>query len=195
MSTAAAPRTGAAGRYTADGQQRREAMRQLACPVSVLTVRHGERMHGSTISTVTSISNSPLILGAALKAGSVMAELAVAAGRFTVNVLAAGQDSTALWFANGSRPDGARQFDGLGWRPARYAAAPLLDGALAHYDCRVTGCYRVGDHEVLLGTVVYADTVDGAPLLSYAGGLFAGPLPVPAAGSGISRTRKENAAL
>lgn len=196
MSTAAKPRTGAAGRYAEQTRQRREAVGRLATPVSVLTVRHGEQVHGSTISKVISVSNSPLIIGACLRAGSVLAELAVAAGRFAVNVLDGEQTRTAHWFANSSRPDGVRQFDDIGWQAARYSAAPLLDDALAHLDCRVTGCYRVGDHEVLLGVVAHADAVDGAPLLSFAGGLFTGPLlPVPAAGSGISRTRKENAEL
>ncbi|WP_051966114.1 flavin reductase family protein [Kitasatospora mediocidica] len=196
MSTAAEPRTGPAGRFVSDRSEHRRALKQLASPVSILTVRHGDRLHGTTVSTVTTVSQSPLILGACLKGGSILAELAVAEGRFAVNVLGGEQGQTARWFADSSRPDGIEQFDGIGWRAADYAAAPLLDGALAHYDCRVVACYRVGDHEVLLGAVVHATAVDGAPLLSFAGGLFAGPLPpAAAAGTDSTRTRKENAAL
>ncbi|MER8187618.1 flavin reductase family protein [Kitasatospora sp. NPDC094015] len=171
MSTAAEVRTA-----PSPAQLRRRALRHLASPVSVLTVSHEGRLHGTTVSTVTTVSLTPLILGACLKSGSVLAELAVAEGRFAVNVLGGDQGPVARWFADSSRPDGARQFDGLPWTSAPYADAPLLEGSLAHYACRVTECVRVGDHEVLLGQVVHAATGEGAPLLSFAGGLFGGAL-------------------
>ncbi|MFJ9520395.1 flavin reductase family protein [Kitasatospora sp. NPDC101801] len=192
MSTTAEP----IRRTTADPVQRRRALRHLACPVSVLTVSHQGRLHGTTASQVTTVSQRPLIVGASLKAGSVLAELAAGAGRFGINVVGGGQSGTARWFADSSRPDGAAQFAGLDWRPARYSGAPLLDGALAHIDCRVAGRIRVGDHEVLLGRVVHATAGEGEPLLSFAGGLYVGALlPVPVQGPGVSGTRKENVGL
>ncbi|GHF29976.1 monooxygenase [Streptomyces mashuensis] len=168
-----APRAGGTGPQSR--KRRSRALAQLASPVSVLTVCHGGRLHGTTVSTVTAVSREPLLLGACLRAGSVFAELAVAEGRFVVNVLDAGQGELARWFADGSRPTGAEQFAGIAWEADPYASAPLIDGALAHYTCRVFDTPRVGDHDVLLGQVTRTAVHDGAPLLSYAGGLFAGP--------------------
>ncbi|MGX1544227.1 flavin reductase family protein [Streptomyces adustus] len=150
---------------------RTTAVRRLATPVSVLTVSHEGRLHGTTASTTTLVSTRPLILGTSLRAGSVLGELAIAAGWFTVNVLGGGQAELARWFADGSRPPGAAQFDGFAWRPDPLTTAPLLEGTLAHYSCRGAGRIAVGDHEVLLGRVVESDTGSGDPLLSFAGGL------------------------
>jgi len=197
VSVAAEPRTAqslrSGGRPAADPAERRRALRHLASPVSVLTVSHSDRLHGTTVSTVTTVSLSPLILGVCLKGGSVFAELAAAEGRFSVNVLGGTQGSVARWFADSSRPDGAEQFAGLPWHADPYGRAPLLEGALAHYTCRLVGSTVVGDHEVLLGRVVHAVTGDGDPLLSFAGGLFAGALN-PVAPRNDTPTKKENTA-
>ncbi|WP_320783245.1 flavin reductase family protein [Streptomyces sp. CRN 30] len=196
MSTALRPRTGpAAGQRTPEGRlRRRRALYHLAAPVAVLTVRHGEVLHGTTVSTVSTVSREPLLLGACLGQGSRFAELAVAAGRYAVNVLSGDQAGLARYFADGSRPDGAAQFTGLAWESGPYAHAPLLDGALAHYTCRLFTAAPLGGQEVLVGHVTHAAVGAGEPLLSHAGGLFSGPLtPVRDPGPG-SQTRKETTA-
>ncbi|WP_053084702.1 flavin reductase family protein [Streptomyces viridochromogenes] len=147
----------------------------LAAPVTVLTVCHDGRVHGTTVSALTTVSRTPLLLTASLREGSDLAQLALAEGRFAVNVLSGGQRAVARRFADRDRPAGAAQFEGFAWRTDRYSGAPLLDGALAHYACRVRGSFLVGDHEVLLGLVVRADAgLSGLPLLSYDGELLAG---------------------
>ncbi|MDI5962473.1 flavin reductase family protein [Streptomyces sp. SL13] len=177
-----------------DDAQRRRALRRLAVPVSVLTVCHEGRPHGTTVSTVTTCSHEPLLLGASLRGGSSFAELAAAAGRFVVNVLNASQADVARWFADRARPAGLPQFAGLSGHDDPYAGAPLLDGALATYSCQVFGRSAVGDHELLLGLVTHASVGEGDPLLSYTGGLFAGSLsPAPVSGPG-PRNRKEKVA-
>ncbi|ABW15108.1 flavin reductase domain protein FMN-binding [Parafrankia sp. EAN1pec] len=172
---------------------RRAALRHLAAPVAVLTVCHEGSSHGTTVSALVRVSQSPLLLGACLRAGSELAGLAVADGRFVVNVLGGAQTALARRFADRSRPAGVAQFAGTGWHPDSYSAAPLLDGALAHYVCRVSGCFVIGDHEVLLGQVVRATSSDGQPLLSYAGGLFSGVLP-PLQSTGPSVASKKDEA-
>ncbi|KOG64536.1 NADPH-flavin oxidoreductase [Streptomyces griseoflavus] len=161
---------------------RREALHRLAAPVAVVTVRHEGRPHGTTVSSVTRVSRTPLLMGVCLRGGSAFAGLAAAEGRFVINVLDSGQQAVARWFADRCRPDGQAQFAGLTRGDDIYAKAPRLHGALAHYSCRVAGLFAVGDHEVLLGQVVRADHGAGEPLLSYAGGLFAAGL-TPAPGS------------
>ncbi|MFJ4920605.1 flavin reductase family protein [Streptomyces sp. NPDC088725] len=154
----------------------RQALYHLAAPVSVLTVSHEGRLHGTTASTVTLISRNPLLVGVCLRTGSSFARLADAEGRFVVNVLGGQQADLARWFADSSRPDGNGQFAGTEWAPDPYAGAPLLAGALAHYVCRVHGTTSLGDSEILLGRVVRATAGEGPPLLSYTGGLFTGAL-------------------
>lgn len=154
---------------------RHAAVGRLAAPVTVLTVCHAGQVHGTTVSALTQVSRAPVLVAAGLEEGSHLAHLALAEGRFAVNVLSGGQSALAGRFADPSRPPGAAQFDGLARRRDPYSGAPLLEGALAHYACRVRGSFLVGDHEVLLGLVVRADGgPPGVPLLSYDGELCAG---------------------
>ncbi|WP_063794090.1 flavin reductase family protein [Streptomyces graminilatus] len=151
------------------------AVGRLAAPVTVLTVCHDGRTHGTTVSTLTTVSRTPLLLTASLPEGSDLAHLMLAEGRFAVNVLSGGQRALARRFADRDHPAEDDPFEGLAWRTDRYSGAPLLDGALAHYSCRVRGSFLVGDHEVLLGLVVRAHTgLTGHPLLSYDGELRTG---------------------
>lgn len=155
----------------------RRRLDRLAAPVAVLTVHHDGSPHGTTVGTLTRVSHRPLMVAAALKEGSQLVRAATAEGRFAVNVLAGEQDAVARRFACPDRPRGAEQFAALGWRPDPYSGAPLLDGALAHYACRLAGLHVLGDHEVLLGRVVRVSRGEGGgPLLSYRGGLYAAAL-------------------
>ena len=46
---------------------------------------------------------------------------------------------------------------------------PLLDGALAHIECKVAAGYEGGDHTIYTGEIQTIATVDAAPLLFYKG--------------------------
>ncbi|MFJ5997447.1 flavin reductase family protein [Streptomyces sp. NPDC092370] len=175
---AVAPRrgTGTHRPVRQDPAERRRALYHLASPVSVLTTGPEGRMHGTTASTVTLVSREPLLVGVALRAGSSFARLAAAEGRFAINVLRSEQADVARRFADSGRPDGSAQFAGLPWTADPYAHAPLIAGALAHYTCRFHSVHTAGDSELLLGYVVRATADAGLPLLSYAGGLYAGSL-------------------
>lgn len=159
-----------------DPAQRRRALYHLASPVSVLTVGHEGTAHGTTASTVTLVSRVPLLVGVVLGADSSFARLAAAEGRFAINVLGGEQADVARHFADSARLVGDGQFAGLAWTADSYAHAPLIVGALAHYTCRFHSAHATGDSELLLGYVVRATAGEGPPLLSYAGGLFAGAL-------------------
>lgn len=159
------------------------ALCRLASGVCVLTARHQGRMHGTTVSTVTAVSHTPPLLGACLRPGSVLRELAVAEGAFAVSVLSAAQARLARWFADPGRPTGAAQFAKVLWTPAR-GGAPLLHGAVAQFECRVGGCAQVGDHDVLLGRVLHAVQGTDTPLIGFDGLLHViGPPPDEATGS------------
>lgn len=155
--------------------RRNTVLRSLASGVAVLTVRSGDRLHGTTVSTLTSVSRKPLIIGVCLRPGSAMADLVRTEERFVANILSGGQHALARWFANSARPQDSAQFEEVAWTPGSRSAggAPLLDGAVAQLTCRLSSCVPVGDHDVLLGLVTGAAANGGEPLLSYAGGLHA----------------------
>jgi flavin reductase len=151
----------------AAADRRRTALRRLASGVTVLTVRHGERLHGTTASAVTAVSREPLLISVCLRRGSAFTDLAAAAGRFTVNVLGSRQALLADHFADPARPAGAAQFALVDRHVDAVTGAPELERCLAWLACRVQARSAAGDHEILLGEVLEARPGSGSPLLIY----------------------------
>lgn len=156
----------------------RQAVRRLATGVAVVTVWHGDVMHGTTVSSVAAVSREPLMIGACLHEKSNLTQVIGQARRFAVNVLSTRQAALAGWFADPDRPRGLAQFDHLEWEPDAFSGAPWIRGSLASLGCHLTTTAPAGDHDLLLGTVVTARAGDGSPLLHYTGRLHDGTLRV-----------------
>ncbi len=88
-----------------------------------------------------------------------------AARHFAINVLSLEQKELSMRFA----ARGQDRFNGVAWRQG-IGQVPLLDGALAQFECERREVWEAGDHLVFLGEVVAARHDDGAPLLYYASG-------------------------
>ncbi|GAA2678477.1 MULTISPECIES: flavin reductase family protein [Actinosynnema] len=147
----------------------REAMRTFATGVTVLTTA-GRSTHGMTANAFSSVSLEPPLVLCCVARTALMHAAITEEGEFAVSVLAQGQEHVARYFADRSRPQGAAQFDGVGWRPGERTGAPLLAGALAWLECRVAHAYDGGDHAVFVGEVLSATTAsDGAPLVFFGG--------------------------
>ncbi|WP_331735344.1 flavin reductase family protein (plasmid) [Streptomyces sp. NBC_00597] len=155
-----------------DTDAARKALRRLASGVTVLTVDGGAgARHGTTASSMVAVSREPLILGVCLRRTSTFTRLALAAGTFSVNVLAAGQGDVAGRFADPERPSGDAQFAGLAWTTDPLSGAPLLDGSLSHLSCRLLDRHQVGDHDLLLAEVTAGAHARDTPMISFAGRL------------------------
>lgn len=149
----------------------RQAVRRLVTGVAVLTVWHGDVVHGTTVSSVAAISREPLLIGVCLRTESGLTEVIGEARCFAVNVLSTRQSAVAGWFADPGRPRGLAQFDHLEWEPDAFSGAPWIGGSLASIGCHLTTTIPAGDHNLLLGKVVTARNGEGAPLLHFTGRL------------------------
>lgn len=156
----------------------RQAARRLATGVAVVTVWHGDAVHGTTVSSVAAVSREPLMLGICLRRESGTTRLVAEAGRFAINVLSTRQSALAGWFADPGRPTGLAQFDHVEWEPDAFSGAPWIRGSLASLGCHLTTNVPAGDHNLLLGNVVTARDGEGGPLLHFAGRLHDGTLRV-----------------
>lgn len=154
----------------------RQAVRRLATGVAVVTVWHGDLVHGTTVSSVAALSREPVLLGVCLREESATTRFMAAAGRFAVNVLSSRQTALAGWFADPARPHGLAQFDQVEWEPDPFSGAPWIRGSLASLGCHLTTTVPAGDHNLLLGKVVTARDGEGGPLLHFAGRLHDGTL-------------------
>ena len=140
---------------------------RLSYGVYVVGVAAGDRRDGFTAAWVMQASFDPLVLALSINSSNASYELLHAGGGFTVNVLKQGQLELARRFGtrSGRNED---KLAGIRWRPGR-TGAPILEQALAYFDCELAGRHRAGDHELVLGRVVDGKILDpGAAPLTYA---------------------------
>ena len=144
----------------------RRALGRFVTGVTVMTTRApGGALAGVTVSSFNTLSlDPPLILWSlSLKTPS----LAVFrdSGGFAVNILASDQRDIALQFARpGDKFANVRTQAGLN-------GTPLLEGAVAHLQCRTQQRLAGGDHELVIGRIVSAAVHERTPLV-YAQGRF-----------------------
>jgi flavin reductase (DIM6/NTAB) family NADH-FMN oxidoreductase RutF len=140
----------------------KEVFSQLASGVCVVTFWRGERLHGFTATSVTSVSlNPPRVLFCVAQSSDSHACLS-SGSAIGISILAAEQRALSDRFA---RKAGFGAYDDV--RTARLGLqAPLLEGALGHVTATVLEMIPSGDHTIVLCDVTSADAGrDGVPLL------------------------------
>lgn len=147
-----------------DSRAFRDALGRYGTGVAVVgaTDQSGKAI-GMTINSFASVSLSPpLILWSVESAGNRAADYA-AASVFGISILHADQEPMARRFADGTLP-ACERFDDVPRLPSE-TGAPLLDGAIAWFDCRREAVYPGGDHDIILGRVVMFGQRPGPGLL------------------------------
>ncbi|MCY0387666.1 flavin reductase family protein [Robbsia sp. Bb-Pol-6] len=159
----------AAGREAAlpdfDAAVFRQTLAQFATGVTVITTRatNGELL-GITASSFNSVSLAPpLILWSLARTASSMPVFRDNA-HYVVNVLAAEQVDLCRHFATVK----TERFAGIAHRVGT-RGLPILDGALAWFECHNRSRYDEGDHTIFVGEVercgMQPDPATGRPLV------------------------------
>ncbi len=136
----------------------------FASGVTVVTTRADGTDYGTTASSVASLSLTPPMMLVCLNKESTTGQAVRRSGVYAVNVLSQGQAQLARTFA----AKGGDKFGGVSYWPGQLGV-PLLAGALAHIECRVTEQVSGGTHTVFLGEVESAAAEEGNPLAYYRG--------------------------
>lgn len=151
VSSTPVPSVDAAG--VVDTKLLRRAFGTFATGVTVVTTG-GDTPHGMTANAFASVSLDPPLVLICVDRDAFMHGSLIAAGAFGVSVLAAHQEGVARHFADRRRPLGLAQFDAVDWMPGPYTGAPMIDGAIAHFECELWRSYDGGDHSIFLGRLV-----------------------------------------
>ncbi|MCP2163310.1 flavin reductase family protein [Goodfellowiella coeruleoviolacea] len=141
----------------------RNVMARVCTPVSVVTAIVADKPYGTTVSAFASLSLDPPMVLVSLDRRS---ELLVAIRktlRFGVNVLGSAQSRLARNFA---RKGGPRKFDDVPW--ALDLDVPRLPGMGGFLACRLARLIEAGDHLIVLGDVLAAESAAGLPLTYHA---------------------------
>jgi flavin reductase (DIM6/NTAB) family NADH-FMN oxidoreductase RutF len=137
----------------ADKGRLRSIFGQFATGVTVVAAG-GETPCGMTANSFTSVSLDPPVILICLTRDSELCKAVLREGRFAVSVLAADQEDVARYFANHARPRGAEEFGTVPWSPGPGTGAPVLDDAVAWFDCALVTSHDGGDHEIFIGSVL-----------------------------------------
>ena len=130
-------------------QAYREAMARLGAAVNVITTDGPGGRAGFTASAVCSVTDSPpTLLVCANRTNDsypAMKQNAV----LCVNTLAGAHEELSPVFAGMTDHTMAARFEGATWHTMQ-TGAPVLDGALVAFDCRITQIVEVGTHDVFI---------------------------------------------
>lgn len=141
-----------------------DAMAQAATGVGIVTTDGPAGRFGITVSSMASVSADPPLVLACIRAGSPVAAAIVANGCLALNLLEEGQAALADCFAGRPGPAPAFDFDDADWSLAG-GPAPLLEGAVAVFSCRLHTVHQAGSHLVVIGLVLAVRHRAGTPLL------------------------------
>ena len=149
-----------------DNEALRRALGCFATGVCIITCRSEDgALTGMTANSFNSVSlDPPLILFSVRRSAGSAAAFTTADG-FAVNVLSQSQKTLSQHFARWS----ADQWLGVSHR-TWLTGAPIIDDALANFDCRVASVHEGGDHWIILGRVLkWEFTPERTPLLFFQG--------------------------
>ena len=148
-----------------DRNDLRRVMGHFATGVTVVTTHDGQgRCYGLTANAVSSVSlDPPLVLVCVDKCAESYPAFDLSQV-FVVNILGEHQEELSRRFA----VSGGDKFVDLACRSGG-TGAPILEGALAHIECRVVAAHDAGDHTIDVGEVESADAGEGRPLLFFRG--------------------------
>ncbi len=143
----------------------RQAMSRVGAAVHVITTADAGGRHGLTASAVSSVTDTPPTLLFCMNRQTSSHGSFVVGGPVCVNTLAADQREISAVFA--SRDRVAERFEQGNWTVME-SGAPVLEGAAASFDGRITEIVDVGTHSVMFVEVLAAASQD-APVLMYMG--------------------------
>lgn len=149
-----------------DIEEFKAALGSFATGVTLATTAAGTELHGVTASAVVSVSLEPPLVLLSIQSGTRMHAALRLSDNFALNVLAATQRDIALYFADSSQTHSTAAFSLFPFHLG-HTGAPLLDGALAHVDCRTVEAHVAGDHTLYIGRAVHVESTSGLPPLIY----------------------------
>lgn len=141
----------------------KDAMSALPAGVVVVAVAVEAGFRGLTASTFSSVSLEPPLVLVCLDSLTQTRDALALTGRFSVSVLARGQEFVAERFA------GRAPLVDPAWRevPHDLAASglPVVRGCVAWFDCDLVELHPAGDHDIAVARVTATGRNPGEPLL------------------------------
>ncbi|MBV9252215.1 MAG: flavin reductase [Acetobacteraceae bacterium] len=138
-------------------QPYREAMARLGAAVNVVTTAGPGGRTGFTASAVCSVTDTPPTLLVCANRSNDSYPSMKQNAVLCVNTLAAAHEELSPVFAGMTSHTMEARFEDATWHTL-VTGAPVLDGALVSFDCRITQIVEVGTHDIFLCSVEAVET-------------------------------------
>ena len=150
----------------------RQAFGRFATGIAVITTLDANgQPYGLTINSFVSVSMEPALISWNVIRGSTAHQIISQQGKFIVNILAHDQKYVAQQMTGPIE----QRFNGVACTPSD-DGLPLIDGALATFECNTHALMQAGDHDIVLGQVSRFTHHEG-PALVYWKGRYASATP------------------
>lgn len=136
-----------------DPDAKKTALRMIPYGLYVLTARTEQgQVTAATVNWVTQASFHPPLVVVGVKADTNSYEVVSAAGHFALNILGRGDKAVAFEFFK--TPEVSDQRIGSLPYTLGETGAPILEGPIAHLECKVLERVERGDHAIVVAEVV-----------------------------------------
>ncbi len=146
----------------------RQAMRNVASAVYLITSRGPEGDAGMTATAACSLSFDPMSVLICVNRSASMMRTLEASGRFVLNILSSDDEAVATAF--GSPAGRADRFTAGDWYDLD--GLPALGSSLSSIACDIASTMDYGTHRVFAGAVRHVDNRAGLSELLYCNGGF-----------------------
>ena len=147
-----------------DPQAKKTALRKIPHGIFVVGVAHDGQCNAFTGTWLTQVSFTPPLIVLGVKKDTISYQMIEHGRVFSVNVLGKDQKSVAEHFVKPASVAGEK-LAGIKYRKGK-TGAPILEEAIAHFECEVLEISPGGDHAVVIGEVVDAGVRQDADALT-----------------------------
>lgn len=145
------------------------AMRALPAGICALTTGQNNEVAGMVVSSFTSVSAEPPMVGFFAHQASSFTALLLRSGGFVANVL--GEEHHAIMSRFLSAPQGSARFTSGAWSWSEGAyRMPVLTNALASFECDIVWTQVLGTHHLIVGKVRKVSCSAATPMVHYNAG-------------------------
>ena len=134
--------------------------RRLTYGVYVVGITHNNKNNAFTAAWIMQVSYSPLLLALGINPNHSSYKMLIQSGAFSVNVLSSKNRDLARHFGQPATVD---KLAGVKWHPSK-SDTPILDDAIAWFDCKYSHECPAGDHVIIFGRVMDGAILDTGSL-------------------------------
>ena len=131
------------------------------------TTGQGEEVAGMIVSSLTSISAEPPMVGFFAHESSSMGEKLFQTGKFVANVL--GEEHSKVINSFLSQPQGRARFNEGSWHTSEHQL-PVLSNALASLECDIVCTQTLGTHKLIVGKIRKSACSESSPVVNFNAG-------------------------